>query len=582
MIDNFTFAHLNWIWPILVIALCLWLVFAWKERALYGSSIFFIHLGISFLAISSLVLIALQPQTQVKTETQIAVLLTEGFKQTQLDSLKKTDPKLDVYQYKIGEEIFDIDNIPSSLFILGHGIRRFDHWQLEAIPTLYLGGKELKGVTQLNYDYYQTKGNRLQFNGTYKNPTKSNRLLLEGPGGKTLDSLILTDEKFQSFEVSTDLNVSGNFNYHLVEKDSLDAVLSTALLPLTIVDKSPLKILMLNGSPTFESKYLKNYLAETGHQVVVKNQLTTARYKYEYFNMTSKPIINITEEKLEIFDLLIIDTRSLKAFSKRQLTTLRTVVRELGMGILIQPDVNYFRNKKLISSFKFETEKSKEANLSAFPKQNLKKYFYQFKDEFSLQPIHRSGSKIWSAYQRVGSGRVGTSVFRNTFELILNGHPKTYHALWSKIIEKISKPKTPSVQWSSSHNLAYINQPFEFELRTTIPNPIVESNEGFSIPLQRDLNVKSLWKGRVYPRKTGWKQQRVSQNSSEIFQYYVTDSLQWKAATNFNTIKANKNNFNTISSSKTSPRSTLKLVNPLWFFVIFILCAGYLWLEPKL
>jgi len=582
MIDRLSFVNISWIWVILITAIFIWLVFAWKERAHYGNSKFIIHLVLSFVAISSLVLIALQPQTHVKKDTQVAVILTEGYDRAQLDSLKKTNKKLEIYSYKIGETIIDTVKTPTSIFILGNGIRSFDLWQLDSISTLYLGGKELKGITQLNYDYYQTKGNHIHFNGNYNNPTKNNRLTLEGPGGTALDSLTLTGEKSQIFEVSTDVNVIGNFRFHLVEKDSLGMVLSKDVLPLTIVEKTPLKILMLNAFPTFEFKYLKNYLAETGHQVVVKNQLTIARYKYEYFNMASKPILDITQEKLKAFDLLIIDSKSIKTLSNRQLANLKTVVRELGMGLFILPDANYFSSKKLVSSFKFESEKSKETTLKEYPKQNLKKYFYQFKDAFSIQTIHRSGSKIWTAYEHVGSGRVGSTVFQNTFELILNGHPKTYHSFWSKIIEKISKSKTPSVQWSTNHNLAYKDQPFEFELRTTVSNPIVESSEGYSIPLQRDVHVKSLWKGTVYPREIGWKQQYNKQDSTVVFHYYVTDSSQWKSITSFNTIRTNQFHFNDSFKSENSIKDTLKLVNPLWFFMIFILCLGYLWLEPKL
>mgnify|MGYP003639169632 CR=1 FL=1 len=370
--------------------------------------------------------------------------------------------------------------------------------------------------------------------------------------------------------------------YHLVEKDSLGTVLSKDVLPLSIVEKTPLKILMLNSFPTFEFKYLKNYLAETGHQVVVKNQLTTARYKYEYFNMTSKPIISITQEKFESFDLLIIDAKFLKTLSNRQRVILKNTVREFGLGILILSDVDFFISKKVISSFKFNPEKNNEAALKEYPKQSLKKYLYQFKDDFSLEPIHNSGSNIWSAYERVGSGRIGSTVFQNTFELILNGQSKTYQSFWSKVIESISKPKIPAVQWSASHNFAYKDQPFQFELRTTDPNPIVESREGYTVPLKRDVHVKSLWRGKEYPKEIGWQQNSVSQDSTETFQYYVTYSSQWKSITNYNTIKANKNNFNATSTSEISPRTTLKLVNPLWFFVIFILCSGFLWLEQKL
>ncbi|HKK73446.1 MAG TPA: hypothetical protein VJ953_00120 [Saprospiraceae bacterium] len=582
MIDPFHFVHINGFWPIVIIAILTWLLFGWKESPHYGRPKFIIHLGVALIAISSLALIALQPQIRVKKEKKVAVLLTEGYDQEKLDSLKKTLQKFEVYPYTMGETIFDPDEIPSAALILGNGIRPFDFWQLEKVPTRFLGGKELKGVTQINYDADQIEGNRIQFNGTYTRPVKNHQLFLEGPGGNPLDSVLLTDRPSQLFELSTDLNVVGNFKFYLVERDSLGAVISQDILPVSIAEKSPLKILMLNGFPTFETKYLKNYLAEAGHLVVVKNQLTTARYKYEYFNMTSKPIIDITQEQLAFFDLLIMDTKSLKGLSNRQLSTLKSTISELGMGLLIQADADYFSGRQLISSFTFDREPREEAFLAAYPQQQLKKYPYQFRNGFSIQIIHRTDGKIWSAYERLGSGRVGSSVFQNTFELVLDGHTKTYHAFWSEIIEKLSKRTTPAVQWDANHRFAYKDQPFEFELRTTFTQPIVESSEGYAIPLQRDVHVKSLWKGQVYPRATGWKQQYLNQDSSEVFHYYVTDSAQWKSITRFNTLNSNQIYFNETSKAVSTPDTTLKRVNPLWFFLVFMVCAGYLWLEPKL
>jgi len=279
---------------------------------------------------------------------------------------------------------------------------------------------------------------------------------------------------------------------------------------------------------------------------------------------------------------LIIDSKSLKSLSSRQLAILKNTVRELGLGVFIQPDAGFFKKKKLVSSFKFDSEKSKETFIKEYPNQNLKKYSYQFREGFSIEPIHNSGSKIWSGYERVGSGRVGSTVFKNTFELILKGQSKTYQSIWAGMLEKISKPKTHSVKWNANENLAYKDAPFQFQLRTNIPNPIVQSDEGFSIPLQRDIHVKSLWKGKVYPREVGWKQQFVTQDSTVAFNYYVTDNSQWKTISDYKTIKSNQIRFNKKSKSEFSSRDTLQLINPLWFFAIFILCYGYLLLAPKL
>ena len=583
MTDPFNFVHINWFWPIVMMAILTWLLFAWKEKAHYGYPKFILHLAITLIATLSLVLIALQPQIRVKKDEKAAIVLTQGHEPEKLDSLKKALQKFEVYPYTEGESLFDSDGIPTTAFILGNGIRPFDFWQLETVPTRFLGGEELQGVTRINYDADQIEGNRIQFNGTYARPRINHQLFLEGPGGNHLDSVSLTDESSQLFELSTNLNIIGNFKFHLVERDSIGTLISKDVLPLRVREKSPLKILMLNGFPTFETKYLKNYLAESGHQVVVRNQLTTARFKYEYFNMTSEPGVEITQEKLAFFDLLIIDTKSLGGLSKRQLSTLKSVVSELGMGLFIQADDDFFSSRQSISSFPFNKEEGKEAFLATYSQQKLKKYPYQFGDDFSVQPIHHADGKIWSAYERLGSGRVGSTVFQNTFELILDGHTRMYQTFWSEIIETLSKRTPSAIQWNANSHLAYLNQPFEFALRTTYAQPIVESSEGYTIPLRRDVHVQSLWEGQVFPRTIGWKQQYLSQDSTEVFYYYVTDHSQWKSIVNFNTRRSNQVYFNDGSKVVRNTSSTgLKLVNPIWFFLIFMLCAGYLWLEPKL
>ena len=62
-------------------------------------------------------------------------------------------------------------------------------------------------------------------------------------------------------------------------------------------------------------KYLKNYLAESGHKVLAQSRLTKDRYKYEYFNMSNKSNVGFTQEQLKPYDLLIIDGQSLNLLS---------------------------------------------------------------------------------------------------------------------------------------------------------------------------------------------------------------------------------------------------------------------------
>ncbi len=582
MISSWSFLNDSWLWIVIIIAVSSLMLFAWKERDSYGSTTFLVRIGVSFFAIAFLALIALKPQTHIEKDGQVAVILTPEFNELQLDSLKQEYKGLKTFAYSKGEILFNSDNTPSAVFVLGNGIQDFDLWQLSTIAAQYLGGNDLQGVTHLKYNTQELQGNRLALFGSYANPKAGNQLVLKDPGGNALDSVTLTNNKSQLFQLGANLNVLGNFNYQVTEKDSLGQVLTQDIVPITVVEKQPLKVLILNGFPTFETKYLKNFLAETGHQVVVKNQITTARYKYEYFNMDKKPKVNITQENLSYFDLLIIDTKSLNGLSTVQQNTLKNVVKDHGLGVFIQPDAGYFSGNKPLVTFSFNTQKSKDVALAAYPKERIKKYDYQFKQDFLLEAINRSDSQIWSAYRRLGLGRVGTTVFRNTFELVLNGQTKTYQAIWSKILAKVSKPKDQSLEWASNNNLAYVNRPFKFKLRTSITNPTVVSNNADLIALQQDANLASLWSGKDFPRQVGWKQLRVSQDSSAVYNYYVSDTLHWKTLNNYNTIALNNSKFNSNTMVKSSPVRSLKLVNPLWFFAGFVICVGYLWLVPKL
>ena len=123
-------------------------------------------------------------------------------------------------------------------------------------------------------------------------------MFLEDPSGQVLDSITLNGQKSQDFQLSTNLKLKGNFVYQLVEKDSLGVVINREPLPLIIKEQVQFHILIINASPSFETKNLKNYLAESGHKVTIRSQMTKDRYKYEYFNMDNRPIIRFEQEQL--------------------------------------------------------------------------------------------------------------------------------------------------------------------------------------------------------------------------------------------------------------------------------------------
>ena len=129
--------------------------------------------------------------------------------------------------------------------------------------------------------------------------------------------------------------------------------------------------------------------------------------------------------------------------------------------------------------------------------------------------------------------------------------------------------------------MVYQDAPFHFEITTNEENPLVKSIEGFSIPLVRDIDLKEVWRGTTFPRKQGWNRLMLSQDSTEVFNFYVLDTSQWTSLQAVKNIRKNKRYFSQREKS-IHKITTSKPIEPWWFFIVFLLAMSFLWLEPKL
>ena len=581
MIDTLSFVNSHWFWQIVLAALLLWLVFAWKEWQQVNKYKLYLKLVLALIAITSLALIILKPLVVSNLTNYDVVLLTKDYNLERLDSLKKAKKKIQVQNYKINEVFINPNKIPSSIYILGEGIAPFDFYQMDSLNVSYLGTHSPSGIVKLNFEQEQVVGNHITIDGLYANAEKGKRLVLESPAKTSLDSVVFSTDSTQTFKLSTQLNIIGNYEYNIVEKDSLGSIISSNPIGVRVNSENTLSILIINGFPTFETKYLKNYLAEKGHEVGVRSQVTRGKFKYEYFNKTTKPPVDFSEKSLQNYDLVIIDSQSFRSLGENQQANLESFVRNEGLGVFIQSNASFNNSVTYLIDFSFQSDKSTIANLAKWPKTNISKLPYSFKPTFALQPINQVNTSILTAYKSLGNGRIGTSVFENTFQLILNGNTNIYQTLWSETINALSKKNIHLATWDAESNIIFKDEPFHFNIRSDIHNPKVIDAKNNPIPLINDINNSSLWKGRTYPTKNGWNSQRLEQDSMLVFNYHVTDSSHWQPLKSQNTISANKKQFD-FKQQRDKPYTTKLTMTLIWLYIIFLLCIGYLWIEPKL
>lgn len=582
MIEKISFLNHHWLWPVILTTLLIWLIFIWKERLKYPKVTFFVNISIALISLSALALIGLKPLKSDSGKPYNAVILTENYKVQQLDSLKGLYKTLEIIQYNSEETLFINKQIPERVFLLGDGIPDFDFWQLNGLKTSYLMGPEPKGIIKVTYKTHDIVGNKTHISGRYLNGTNHHKLLLETPSGNAVDSIILSDDTTQDFKLSADLNAPGNFVYQVTERDSTNVLISKYPVPIHVESDRKLKILILNEFPTFETKYLKNYLSNKGHQVLIRTQLTKDRFKYEYFNMTNRVSIDLNKKNLQFFDLMIVDGASYKALFKRKRSVIENAMREDGLGVFIQPNSDFFNSNTGLAGFNFQKDKNISTKIENWPRVDILTYPQIFKPERSLQTITGSRTKDVAAYKRLGLGRIGTSVIKNSYELVLNGHSEVYQHIWSSTLESLSKKEVQNGEWSKTSLFSFPNEPMDFTLRTTTDKPLIYADLRDNIPLQQDLHLNSLWKGRTYPIKEGWYKLHVQQDSSLVLNYYVADPSDWKSLRSYKTRKTNARYFDNDTSFKPRSEAPKKPINLLWLFIITIIGMGYLWLEPKL
>lgn len=582
MIDGTIFLNWKFFWPFFVGSLLLWGIFVWKEWPQREERRFWVKLVVSFSGIASLLVMALRPTHQKETLLGRGILLTEGHRPEQLDSLKAIFKRIKTESYVPGKTLALLETT-DSLFVLGHGVQPFDMWQLTDKSISFLGGKAPVGLVDLWYEEALLLGEELSIKVRYANPKTGHWLILKDPGGNGLDSIPLEDSPEQYVELQTKPKASGQFTYSLVEKDAEGSFVGNESLPVIVISREYLHILMVNNFPTFETKYLKNFLAENGHSVLARTQLTKDRFKFEYFNRGVSPIYQFTPKALEGFDLIIMDTDSYLGLGSLSKAALEETIREQGTGLFIQPNASFFKLSQRQSPFQFQLDGRTDITFGE-ANRNLKKYPYAFQDKFPLQHIILDSVEI-AAYMPIEKGKMATSVLQGTYHLILNGKQNLYAKLWTQLLNEVVRQQEVQTQWQALTDVPRKDQPFEFQLHTHLEGPQVETDQGTGIPLLQDFSVSTLWNGTRYPRSTGWNHLQLSTDSLSRFSYYVFDTNERKAVTQKNVLEANIRKFGQQEGFGKAKSSTSKdhvPISSLWFFVPFVLCMGWLWLEPKL
>ncbi|HTH58307.1 MAG TPA: hypothetical protein VL728_19810 [Cyclobacteriaceae bacterium] len=559
------------------LGLTLFVLFAWlevkKKQKLIGYRI-----AALFCLMISVIGLVLQPRVLGKEHQQV-LLLTPGYAKSQADSVLKLNPDLKILRtqsadlFPASEELASGHlNAVDVKYILGAGLPKYALDELRPSNYVFIPPQRTNGVIALNLpEVFSGRPNIVS--GVF-NASQTTKLKLVGPAG--VEDSTVVDQATKSFAFSFTPKLPGLFIYHLISEDKAGSKKSERL-PIDVKSPAKLHILFLQDFPTVEFRNLKNFLADDGHSVVIQTRTSKSNFTEEFINAPKVSINNLSSRLLTSFDLLLADSKTINRLTSSEKSDLEHAVQN-GLGLVLIGDLPAKKNEF------YSIEGRSTSTDTAHFQINNKGYVLPAQPTEvtpidGLTSILKNKKRTLTGYRFLGAGKIGFQLLQETYRIKLEGNGADYAAIWSTLLEKVSRKKAKNFDLKMNTFFPYYaDEPVTFSVVSA--GGIADAfSDDIKIPLIENVIINDYWHGKTWPKSTGWHQLRVG--DSTLVNYFVHDVSEWTA---LSTVRMS--NETRIAQFKTlqnhSPLPTSNPVSPFIFYLIFLFSAAFLWLAPKI
>ncbi|TKB96926.1 hypothetical protein [Pedobacter cryophilus] len=587
---------------IIILSALIFLAFLlFKEWKRENSSRLWIRMIGSAIAVVSLVLLLIPIKYEVEKKESIneLVIFTEG---VNLDSLPK-NKKVYTVDSSLLQKNFKtkLTYIPDLAYYLakhpqvkqvnvyGNGLASADLASIKKLQFTFHPSAFPSGIPSIYWDRQIISTHKLQVQGTYlNNLSKPVQLVLKGLGSN-LDSVVINKKESISFSLTHTPKLVGKAVYKLIALSGKDT-LSQEEIPFEVIEKPPVKVLVLAASPDFEYKFLKNWLYQNQYPVVFRSRISKDKFSVDYLNTKSTSVDKVNQSLLQQFDLLIADDAELALLSASEKLTLEKQI-EQGLGLLIRINEN-----KPISVFskKFaygapSTIRDKSYRLKLMenllsPLEIDQPLYFNLKS--GNQPVvFTSEAKIMVNNMMYGSGKIMVSTIPATYHWFLNGLKIDYANFWTELINKSAKKYNNQLQYKIEPAFPLINQQANIHIENPeAGNPVSILVDSLVLAPLQNKYMPFVWKGTFWPQQKGWHSLKVNQQSATSF--YVFGENSWSSIRDADKIKANlqiaKVQLQKPAELLEKSEKEKREVSKWWFFFLFLMSAGYLWAEGRM
>ncbi len=554
-----------------------------------------------FFAVTSICMLILKPSYSKKQENSVALLITEGSSPNIIDSLDKAyNPafKVDLRALNQQEEVIEQLHTYEQWLIVGAKVPLQFSPFLKNKQVRYFPDGFISGWQNLAYPKNVQENTAWEFNGQYYSDSAFQTKLSISVAGKTLDSVVISRKGFSKINFKSDVNIpAGKYLFDL--KVESRSVTNIEKLPVIITAKKTAKYLILSGFPSFEWKYLKDYLTDEGDAIFYRTKISQDKYSTEVINSATSKNINLNRDFLSQFDICLFDQSGWQDLNRFQKRLFKKLCEEEGLGLMLLTFGEKPKNIAYLNTTKWTTAQNtpfaiiheNRLVLTVLPEVSVR--FTKSNQLESMLSNDKNESLV--AYQQLGFGRQLLAVFPPLYPFILKGEVAKFENIYKNLIDRIQKPNFQEKYWdvNTLTNLQ-VDEKVGMTIHTTgnsvienlTANVIDENNEKILLAPAQDALTAENFNYTFFPVKAGWQQVALVSDTAinEWFYVYPDNALvAFKRAKLITENLAKWENGNESADTFTSSEIKMWRKIPQWyFFTILLLSLSFLWLMDKI
>ncbi len=474
------------------------------------------------------------------------------------------------------------------------------------LPDLKVGLINTSWNKRLNLGDTLLVSSELQVAKNSELDNKKFNIILFDPAGDKVAQVEV--QPGQRFNLQAQPKLAGNLNYTIEISASASIDSKRPLLKQSIhtsvSNLSNARILMIQSSPSFETKQLQNWAAKSSAKILIKSKISRDKYIHRVINYSALKTYKLSTELFSYFDLVIFDGRGFTELSSQQQEWLTESVAT-GLGVLILADTSLLTMKSpmlLLKGIHFQTlDENKVTNLSWLDNNHRWTAATEFEVE-TLAAKMTLNKKLMSRPQKLvvasdGAiiafqknyklGKVAINLFSQSYQWVTLGQSRVHSDYWQSLIANIAKPSEANqIQQVPREQMLFSQQLAKLCLDSKLPSASLsvrfmqENSKQHRLLLQQDKLSQLKQCGYFWPEKPGWYQAKADVSGVPDMWFYVESISDWQAHVQRQKIKATL--AKQASYHQLVPKQHyLRPLNQWIFWWLFVVSASLLWLERK-